>query len=263
MSSMSHGCPVSLVCTVFPMGPLPSPLRWLLTGVFPSHQGPGRWKALSQLSGKHLEGVRLKSVGGLSEGRGDCAGTCPSPGSSEGGGLCRGIWPRWAEFPLLPSGQTLYLEMLLQPEGPAGLMQLQLWFGGRPRWVRLAAGARGWVGWDRGTLFLAPFSAQLPWRAGWVDVGLLQAGASHFGWHAMCWGGSLVTQGAAPLLGTQRSCSRKCLQAAGWLFWKNKDSPCAAAEPTPPAPPPLSGSFIGMRVLPALPTRAVLADTTC
>lgn len=65
-------------------------------------------------------------------------------------------------------------------------MQLQLWFGGRPRWVRLAAGARGWVGWDQGTLPLAPFSAQLPRRAGWVHVGLLQAGASHFGWHAMC-----------------------------------------------------------------------------
>ena len=72
------------------MGPLPSLLRWLLTGVFPSHQGPGRWKALSQLSGKHLEGMHLKSVGGLSEGRGDCAGTYPSPGSREGGGL----WPR-------------------------------------------------------------------------------------------------------------------------------------------------------------------------
>ena len=271
MSRMSHGCPVSLVCTVFPMGPLPSPLRWLLTGVFPSHQGPGRWKALSQLSGKHLEGVRLKSVGGLSEGRGDCAGTCPSPGSREGGGLCRGIWPRWAEFPLLPSGQTLYLEMLLQPEGPAGLMQLQLWFGGRPRWVRLAAGARGWVGWDRGTLSLAPFSAQLPWRASWVDVGLLQAGASHFGWHAMCWGGVSGHTRSSPPAGNSKQLQQK-VPASYWLAFLEEQRqpmrcgrthPPLPSPPPPPAPPPLSGSFIGMRVLPALPTRAVLADTTC
>lgn len=131
-------------CTVFPVGPLPSLLRWLLTGVFPSHQGPGPWKALSQLSGKHLEGMRLKPVGGLSEGLGDCAETRHSPGSGGGRGVVcgPGIWPCWAGFSLLPAGQMLCPEMPLQPGGPVGLMQLQLWFGGQPRWVRLAAGAR-------------------------------------------------------------------------------------------------------------------------
>lgn len=104
MSRMSHGRPVSLVLLFSPWG-LPSLLK--LAPDWNAHPIRTRpWKALSQLSQETSGRNRLKPVGGLSEGLGDCAETRHSPGSGGGGVVCGpGIWPCWAGFSLLPAGR--------------------------------------------------------------------------------------------------------------------------------------------------------------
>lgn len=87
-SSVVSHLPGFLHIPISPAGPSPPLTTSFLTGLFTSHQGPGPWKALSQLCVKYLDiqclEISLKSAGDLSVAEGlRCACTRSSPGSRE------------------------------------------------------------------------------------------------------------------------------------------------------------------------------------
>lgn len=174
-------------------------------------------------------------MGGLSKGRGDCAGTRPSSGSGVGGwSVAEASGHAGLASPCCPSGRHSALRCSSKQEDQLGLHSFSFGLGGWPRWARLSAGARrGVVG---GTAAPCPWRPSQPSSHGGPAVGLLQVGALPLRLACHVLGGSLVTHGhtwSSPPAGNSKQLQLK-VPASCWLAFLEEQRPVRSRQTTTP-----------------------------